>query len=214
MMLRSCYRLYILLIFLTTATAAVAQTPSKRPTPQEHVQAIAKFQQTLNAEYRNPAESPLPPAVREKFTGLAFFPVNYSACVLARFVRDSSQAPFPMPTSTARRPLYQKYGELHFVLEGQALHLTVYQSLDLKQKPGFEDYLFIPFTDPTNGHTSYGGGRYLDMRLGQIQQGQAVLDFNQAYNPFCAYSPLYSCPVPPAENRLLVAIQAGVMSDH
>jgi uncharacterized protein (DUF1684 family) len=212
-MIQLCMRVFLLLTILTAATAT-AQTPGKRPSPQEHAQAIAKFQQTLNAEYLNPAESPLPPEVREKFTGLAFFPTNYSACVLARFVRDSSQAPFPMPTSTARRPLYQKYGELHFTLGGKAQRLTVYQSLDLKQKTGFEDYLFIPFTDLTNGHTSYGGGRYLDMRLGQIWQGQAVVDFNQAYNPFCAYSPLYSCPVPPAENRLSVAVKAGVMSDH
>ncbi|WP_245326337.1 DUF1684 domain-containing protein [Hymenobacter wooponensis] len=199
---------------MIAATVAAAQTPGKRPTWQEHAQAVTKFQQMLNAEYRNPAESPLPPEVRKKFTGLAFFPLNYHCCVLARFVRDSTQAPFPMPTSTARRPLYQKYGELQFVLEGKPQQLTVYQSLDLKQKPGFEDYLFIPFTDPTNGHTSYGGGRYIDMRLGQIQQGQAVVDFNQAYNPFCAYSPVYSCPVPPAENRITVAVKAGVMSDH
>lgn len=197
---------------LLYSMVAVAQVP--RPTPAEHAQAVATFQQNLNAEYRNPQESPLPPEVREKFTGLDFFPTNYSACVVARFVRDSSQVPFAMPTSTARRPLYQKYGELHFALEGKALRLNVYQSLDLKQKPGYHDYLFIPFTDRTNGHGSYGGGRYLDMRLGQIQDGYAVLDFNQAYNPFCAYSPLYSCPVPPAENRLPLAVKAGVMSDH
>ncbi|WP_202910473.1 DUF1684 domain-containing protein [Hymenobacter sediminis] len=197
---------------LFCSVVGVAQVP--RPTPTEHAQAVISFQQTLNAEYRNPQESPLPPAVREKFTGLNFFPTNYSVCVVARFVRDSSQAPFPMPTSTTRRPIYQKYGELHFTLEGKALRLNVYQSLDLKQKPGYQDYLFIPFTDRTNGHGSYGGGRYLDMRQGQIQNGYAVLDFNQAYNPFCAYSPLYSCPVPPPENRLPLAIQAGVMSDH
>lgn len=212
-MIPFCFRLVLFLACIITSVAT-AQTPARRPTAPEHAQAVARFQQTLNAEYRNPAESPLPPEVREKFTGLTFFPTNYQACVLARFVRDSSRAPFPMPTSTARRPLYQKYGELHFTLGGQALRLLVYQSLDLKQKPGFQDYLFIPFTDQTNGHTSYGGGRYLDMRLGQIRGGYAVLDFNQAYNPFCAYSPVYSCPVPPIENRLPVAIQAGVMSDH
>lgn len=212
-MMQLCSRLVFLLACLV-ASVATEQTLAKLPTAQEHAQAVAKFQQTLNAEYRNPQESPLLPEVREKFTGLAFFPVNYSARVLARFVRDSSQAPFLMPTRTTRRPLYQKYGELHFTLQGQALRLTVYQSLDLKQKPGYQDYLFIPFTDPTNGHTSYGGGRYLDMRLGQIQQGQVVLDFNQAYNPFCAYTPQYSCPVPPAENRLSVAVNAGVLSGH
>jgi uncharacterized protein (DUF1684 family) len=212
-MLRLLLTAFFFSILLTAGTAG-AQQPIKRPAAQECEAAVVAFQQALNAEYRNPTESPLPPEVRVKFTGLAFFPNNYTACVLARFVRDSSQAPVAMPTSTSRRPLYQKYGVLHFELEGKRLQLTVYQSLDLLQKSGYQDYLFVPFTDQTNGLTSYGGGRYLDLRLGQIQQGHIVLNFNQAYNPFCAYSPQYSCPVPPSENRLPVAVNAGVMSDH
>ena len=90
----------------------------------------------------------------------------------------------------------------------------MYQSLALLHRKGYEDYLFVPFTDQTNGHSSYGGGRYLDLRMGQINDGQMVLDFNKAYNPFCTYSSAYSCPVPPPENRLSVAVEAGVMSDH
>jgi uncharacterized protein (DUF1684 family) len=184
------------------------------PSKEEHVKLVAEFQAELNAEYKDASRSPLPAAVRRKFTGLLFYPINYAACVEAHFVRDSSQAPFAMTTSNARRPLYRKYGELHFTLDNRPQRLTVYQSLDLQRKKGYEDYLFVPFTDQTNGHTSYGGGRYLDLRLGQIKEGQLVLDFNRAYNPYCAYSPEYSCPVPPTENRLPVAIEAGVMSDH
>ncbi|MBO0358296.1 DUF1684 domain-containing protein [Hymenobacter sp. BT186] len=180
----------------------------------EHNKQVADFQAELNAEYRDAARSPLPPATRRNFTSLPFFPVRYEACVLARFVRDSLQAPFAMPTSTDRKAMYRKYGELHFSLEGQPQHLTVYQSQDLLRRKGYEDYLFVPFTDLTNGRSSYGGGRYLDLRMGQIQNGQVVLDFNRAYNPFCAYSSAYSCPVPPPENRLPVAVEAGVMSDH
>jgi uncharacterized protein (DUF1684 family) len=145
------------------------------------------FQQELNAEFRNPDESPLPVEARKSFTGLPFFPVNYTARVEARFVRDSLAAPFAMVTSTDRRPQYRKYGDAYFTLNGQALKLTIYQSLDLIKREGYQDYLFLPFTDKTNGHTSYGGGRYLDLRLGQIQNGRLVLDFNRAYNPFCAY---------------------------
>lgn len=209
-------RLYLLLLlFLVWAIEATAQTtPAARPTAEEHARTVAAFQQELNAEYRNSAQSPLPAEVRATFSGLPFFPVNYAACVEARFVRDSSQAAFAMPTSTTRRPLYRKYGELHFTMEGQARKLTVYQSLDLQRKAGYEDYLFVPFTDLTNGHGSYGGGRYLDLRFGQIRQGRLLLDFNRAYNPYCAYNSTYSCPVPPAENQLRVAIRAGVMSDH
>ena len=120
-----------------------------------------------------------------------------------------------METSTVHRPLYRKYGELRFVLNGQALHLSVYQSTDLLKRPGFEDYLFVPFTDLTNGHGSYGGGRYLDLRIPPAgSPGGLTLDFNRAYNPSCAYNHGYSCPVPPAENRLAATIPAGVRSDH
>ena len=190
----------------TTTSAAISAT--------EHTKLVAEFQRELNAEYRNPAESPLPVEVRKKFKGLPFFPVNHTARVDARFVRDSLAAPFAMETSTDRRPMYRKYGDAYFTLNGQELKLTIYQNLELTQREGYQDYLFVPFTDQTNGHTSYGGGRYLDLRIGQIQNGRVVLDFNRAYNPFCAYGGQYSCPVPPAENRLAIAIKAGVMSDH
>jgi uncharacterized protein (DUF1684 family) len=76
------------------------------------------------------------------------------------------------------------------------------------------DYLFIPFTDLTNGHGSYGGGRYLDLTIPPAGTTTMVLDFNRAYNPSCAYNVAYSCPVPPPENRLAIAIPAGVKSDH
>jgi uncharacterized protein (DUF1684 family) len=119
-----------------------------------------------------------------------------------------------MPTSTGRRPLYRKYGVLEFVLDGKPQQLTVYQSLDLLKTAKYRDYLFVPFTDRTNGHGSYGGGRYLDLSRQQVVGGQMILDFNRAYNPYCAYQTGYSCPVPPPENRLATEIKAGVMSDH
>jgi uncharacterized protein (DUF1684 family) len=206
----------LLLVLLLHSTSLFAQTTNAAPvvSAAEHAEAVAVFQQELNAEYRNPAESPLPVAVRKRFKGLPFFPVNYAARVEARFVRDSLSAPFAMETSTERRPMYRKFGDAFFTLDGQELRLTIYQNLELTQREGYQDYLFVPFTDHTNGHSSYGGGRYLDLRIGQIQNGRIVLDFNRAYNPFCAYGGQYSCPVPPAENRLPVAVKAGVMSDH
>ncbi|WP_240410384.1 DUF1684 domain-containing protein [Hymenobacter oligotrophus] len=185
---------------------------SGKLTAAAHAQAVAAHQQELNAEYRDSTRSPLPAAQRRAFSGLPFYPIEYGYCVQARLVRDSTSAPFAMPTSTMRRPLYRKFGELHFTLRGKAMRLNVYQSLDLLKQPGYEDYLFVPFTDLTNGHGSYGGGRYLDVR---IPKGNSVwLDFNRAYNPYCAYSPNYSCPVPPRENHLPVAVKAGVQSDH
>jgi uncharacterized protein (DUF1684 family) len=172
------------------------------------------FQQTVNAEFSNPLESPLTPAERKAFRSLPFYSIHYAYCVEAMLVRDSTSQPFAMETSTARRPLYRKYGELHFVLNGKALKLSVYQNEDFLKKPGLEDYLFVPFTDLTNGHETYGGGRYIDLRIPPTGARTMVLDFNKAYNPSCAYNHGYSCPVPPAENRLAVAIPVGVLSGH
>ena len=174
----------------------------------------AKFHQKINTEFLDPAESPLSAAERATFKGLPFYPTSADYRVMARLVRDSTALPFGMPTSTSRLPLYRKYGELHFELNGQPQRLTVYQSLALLQKPGFIDYLFLPFTDLTNGHGSYGGGRYLDLRIPPAGTRTITLDFNHAYNPSCAYNHAYACPIPPAENRLDVAIPAGVQHDH
>ena len=151
---------------------------------------------------------------RRVFSTLPFYPTRYAYVVQAQLLRDSTSRPFAMETSTAHRPLYRKYGELRFVLNGQPQRLAVYQSVDLLNRPGFEDYLFVPFTDLTNGHGSYGGGRYLDLRIPPAGSSALTLDFNRAYNPSCAYNHGYSCPVPPAENRLVVAIPVGVRSDH
>ena len=96
-----------------------AQSATKLPSTEEQTRLIVEFQAELNAEYRDVSRSPLPVPVRRKFTSLPFFPINPAGCVLARFVRDSSQAPFAMPTSTDRKALYRKYGELHFTLVGQ-----------------------------------------------------------------------------------------------
>ncbi|MGI4885950.1 MAG: DUF1684 domain-containing protein [Janthinobacterium lividum] len=179
-----------------------------------HAQSVVAFQRSLNREFSDSLESPLSPAARRAFRVLPYYPGGYRYYVAARLVRDSTTAPFAMATSTARRSTYRKYGDLYFTLAGKALKLSVYQNLELMTRPGLTDYLFVPFTDLTNGHGSYGGGRYLDLRVPPIGSRTVLLDFNRAYNPSCAYSTAYSCPVPPAENRLAVAIPAVVQSDH
>ncbi|RYU78957.1 DUF1684 domain-containing protein [Hymenobacter persicinus] len=207
------YYYFLTLSLLAAAVSSGSAQTSVRLAPAAHAESVAAFQRELNAEYRDPAQSPLPAEVRATFTALPFFPADYRYYVEATFVRDSTSAPFKMKTTGLREPEYRKYGELRFVLEGRPLVLPVYQSLDLMHKAGYEDYLFVPFTDLTNGHETYGGGRYLDFRIPKARL--VPLDFNRAYNPYCAYATgKYSCPVVPAENRLPVAIRAGVRSDH
>jgi uncharacterized protein (DUF1684 family) len=114
-----------------------------------------------------------------------------------------------MKTTTDRLPEYRKYGEVHFKLDGEERILEVYQSLDVAKKPGYEDYLFIPFTDETNGIDTYEVGRYIDLTI-PTSEG-VVIDFNKCYNPYCSYGSGYSCPIPPEANHLPIKIEAGEM---
>ncbi|RZK62399.1 MAG: DUF1684 domain-containing protein [Hymenobacter sp.] len=202
-------------LLLGSTGHALAQTlPPARLDSVAHAQQVAAFQQHLNQEFSSPQESPLSASERRAFTTLPYYPTGYRYYVVGRLVRDSTAQLFPMATSTTRRPLYRKYGDVFFTLAGRQLQLGVYQSQDLLARPGLADYLLLPFTDLTSGHGSYGGGRYLDLRIPPNGGTTLLLDFNCAYNPSCAYSAGYSCPVPPAENHLPIAIPAGVRSDH
>ena len=177
-----------------------------------YFQEIAQYQQELNDEYADPKESPLLPQDRRRFGGLPFYPIDPQYCFTARFVRTPGTPPFTMPTTTPRAlprsAIYEKYGEVHFTIDGISYQLPVYQSHQLRETEEYRDHLFFPFTDLTNGDETYGGGRYLDL---SIPEGDTVVvDFNKAYHPYCAYNPKYSCPITPKENNLPVAIRAGV----
>jgi uncharacterized protein len=143
---------------------------------------------------------------------LRFFPVDPSLRVTARFERIEDASWFAMPTSGKEKSTFRIYGILHFKLQDSSLRLPVYQSKDLLLVPELADYLFLPFTDNTNGEESYENGRYIDLKTRDVEAGSYELDFNKAYNPYCAYiSNTYSCPIPPKENALQLAIRAGEM---
>jgi uncharacterized protein (DUF1684 family) len=116
---------------------------------------------------------------------------------------------FQMPTSSGKTKPYKRYGIAKMQHRGKEFELSIYQNQNFLNDPELKDYLFIPFLDATNGETTYEGGRYIDLKLYEIKNGMAVIDFNLCYNPYCAYSTGYNCPVPPAENRLKIKIEAG-----
>ncbi|MCB7481387.1 DUF1684 domain-containing protein [Christiangramia sediminis] len=192
------FNLFILLFIVNTAIAQKT----------DHIASAKEFQQELDKEYANPEETPLEKKDLKEFKGLDFFEIDPNFIVKAEFVRTPAEAPFTMPTSTDRLPVYVKYGELYFTLQGKDLKLNLYQNQELVQDPEYFDYLFLPFTDLTNGKSTYGGGRYIDFRIPESKE--VILDFNKAYNPYCAYSGKYSCPIPPKENDLEIEIFAGV----
>ena len=99
---------------------------------------------------------------------------------------------------------------LKFEVGGKSCALNLYQNLRLVNMPEYQDYLFLPFKDATNGDSTYGGGRYLDFRQKDISsEGILLLDFNKAYNPYCAYSDGFNCPIPPLPNHLAIEVPAG-----
>lgn len=171
---------------------------------------VIQFQKRMNEHYADSAKSPLKKKDLAAFKALEFFPVSEKYFVRATFKRTQKEKPFEMKTTTSRKPLYVKYGELHFEIEGIPCRLSVYQNVEFSKKPDYKNSLFLPFTDYTSGVESYGGGRYIDI---QIQEGASWrIDFNQAYNPYCAYNEKYSCPIVPEENDLKTEIKAGVKS--
>ena len=140
---------------------------------------------------------------------LRFYPLNPSYRVVARFEKYADSPWFAMATSGAGHQTQRKYGRLTFVLHDTTVQLMIYQSQALLQNAATRDYLFVPFTDATSGADSYAAGRYIDCQVSDIRGGQMVLDFNKAYNPYCAYTTGYNCPLPPHENDMPVAIYAG-----
>ncbi len=141
---------------------------------------------------------------------LQFFPIDGKARINAGFEPVKNAEWFNLPTSSGRSKMYRPYGKLSFVYEGATQELYVYQSQALLLDPKHADHLFLPFTDLTSGKESYETGRYIDLFISDIKDNQVTVDFNKAYNPYCAYvSGIYSCPIPPKENRLKVAIKAG-----
>lgn len=170
---------------------------------------IEQHRKKQEAEFRDPKESPLDKKLRKHFKGLNYYPIDLAYRVKATFVKTENPVLFQMKTTTSRLPEYQKYGEVHFKLDGEDRMLEVYQNAEISKRPGLEDYLFIPFTDETNGIDTYEIGRYLDFSI--PKSSDVTIDFNKCYNPYCSYGAGYSCPIPPAINHLPLKILAGEM---
>ncbi|WP_299226059.1 DUF1684 domain-containing protein [uncultured Psychroserpens sp.] len=191
------YALIVLLI--CTLSCAQEKTP---------VSGETQFQKNLNAEYKDATKSPLKAKDLKTFTGLDFFKFDSTYVVTASLERTPNTEWFNMKTTTSRVSPERIFGVLTFQLKGKTFQLNVYQGKETMDLEGYEDYLFLPFLDDTNGAESYGGGRYIDLR---IPDGDSIeIDFNSAYNPYCAYNEVYSCPIVPRDNYLALEIKAGV----
>ena len=178
------------------APAAVAETDAG------YAAQVRQARAQKDAAFRTAATSPIPVAQRAAFGGLRYFKPAAAYRVVARLTRAAALAPLPLALTGGAADAYVRWGTAEFELGGQPQKLTLLQKAGDKQ-------LFVPFTDPTNGQQTYGAGRFLDVPLPPAEASEIELDFNQTYNPYCAYNHDFSCPRPPAENRLTVPVAAG-----
>lgn len=188
-------------LFFLIYSQAIGQISEK-----EYSKRIRKFRKEYKLEFK---EQPSSPIKKKNLRYLDFYSPDMDYQVTCQFIRSEREEPFEMATYAGTTQPYVKYGVLHFDLFGQSYELMIYQNLRLMRLPQYKDYLFIPFKDLTNGESTYGGGRYLDISRKDILNDSLTLDFNLSYNPYCAYSDGYQCPIPPKENHMEVAIEAG-----
>jgi len=185
-------------LFFALVAASVSQA-------QTFTEETSQYREKYKQEFLHSENSPLKAA---DLPYLQFYEADSTYRVEARFEKSKSKS-FEMPTYSGMNKTYVKYGVLKFRLHGRRQTLTVYRSLSLQTIAKYKDYLFVPFKDKTNGGETYGGGRYLDLKTTDLKSNTVVLDFNRAYNPYCAYSTGYNCPIPPLNNHLAIAISAG-----
>ena len=195
---------FLIVAFLSLFISCNSQ--DKRPLIGE-----TEYQQKLNAVFKDASKSPLKNKDLKSFKGLDFFPVD-SSYIITASIKKTPDTPFlGMATNTEEKSYYRKFGILTFTLKDKEMQLTLYESLEESENPVFEDYLFLPFTDETSGSDSYGGGRYMDVFKSKINTNETLeLNFNNTYNPYCAYNDDYSCPLTPRDNHLSMEILAGV----
>ncbi len=166
-------------------------------------QEVSSARVEKDAYFRDDPDSPIPSSQRSHFKGLNYYPPDPSYDILARLERFDKSDPVMITMSKGSQRAYVKYGTLSFELQGKRLKLYVYKSAE----DPFSRSLFVPFSDATSGFETYKSGRYLDLE--EHGRDKYDLDFNMAYNPFCAYNEEYICPIPPGENRIAVKIMAG-----
>ncbi len=193
-----------ILILATTAQRSVAQDTTVWR------DSLDAYWSLMDAEFADSITSPLTASDRAHFKHLGRFTPDTTYRVHAKFTPAENAEPFAMRTSTTRAPMYKPYGTLRFMLNGKEWSLVVYESVP--PHPGHENEMFLPFTDLSNGKETHGSGRYLDLMA--PLDPLVTLDFNKAYNPYCAYNDRYSCPIPPKENHMATDVRAGVLEFH
>jgi uncharacterized protein (DUF1684 family) len=168
---------------------------------------LSEFRRGKDAFYQSGDESPIPRTERHLFTGLKYYPADPKLRFEVKLHRYNPPEIVTMTTSKGTRQRFHRVGYFELEMGGNHVKVQAYKSAERE-----DNDVFVPFKDATSGIESYGSARYLDLE--ERPDDQYVVDFNYAYNPYCAYSDDYICPFPPKENWLDVSVRAGEMKYH
>ncbi len=160
--------------------------------------ALTDFRKMKDEFYASDPQSPLTEEQKQTFTGLHYYPENPDLIFMLIIEEFSKKEKVSIQTSKGDVRSYERFGKIAFPVEGEPVSLTIYK---------VEQDFFLPFVDSQAGKETYPAGRYLEME--PLTDGSYLVDFNMAYNPYCAYNDRWSCPITPTENRLNVPIRAG-----
>ena len=172
----------------------------------DSIGAFQHYRKTLVSQLLSNPRSPLD---SQSIFGLRYFAENDSFRCPTVILPLAENNVVEFATSDGNTKEYRPYAKIFFRFRESMHELTVYESLAHSNHPLYKNKLFLPFWDETNGFESYGGGRYLDINKTDVDNRTLILDFNKAYNPWCAYGDGFSCPIPPPQNRLPIFIRAG-----
>jgi uncharacterized protein (DUF1684 family) len=191
----------LLALAVATLLSACSSGPAA-PDDAGYVSEVMAARAEKDRSFREDRDTPVPEDKKQTLLPLPYYPVDTSYSVPAALRLAEKRPVFEMPTSTGTLRKYQLVGEIEFVFQEQPMTLGAFVEDGQEIRS-----LFVPFADATTGKETYSAGRYLDLH--PTASGLYTLDFNKAYNPYCAYNSRYECPVPPPSNRLKVPIRAG-----
>lgn len=193
---------YLTLVAVAMVAAACSSGPAP-PDERSYIERIESERARTERMFRESPESPIPPGKHDQLLPLSYFPIDASYAAPAVLKLSEDRPVFEMPTSTGKMRRMERVGVLEFSLGGEPRSLGAFVEAGSR---GITR-LFVPFSDVTSGKETYAAGRYLD--LDPTGTGLYEIDFNRAYNPYCAYNDSYDCPFPPPSNRLKTPIRAG-----
>lgn len=191
--------LFVVLSFIFFYTFN-AKNPAEKPPSLEYASRLKQERIAKDKFFKEDGQSPI--EKKSEFKGLAYFEIDNTFKVTAELILDKTEQKYAIATTDNKADTLIKFGVVKFNMGGKLNQLTLFKTENSK-------LFFLPFRDLTSGKQTYGGGRYLDVPQSDMLANKVVLDFNLAYQPYCAYNYTYICPVPPIENALNIEITAG-----